>query len=294
MSTDSTVTAWAKKVTTPAELRRLLRHVQDESGRSIRALGAENARAKDQAGLSRSTISRHLSGDGDLPLRFVESFAVACGVSETERDALVTAWRRVRGVPTEASTTAPDQRSESDAAARPTADPGHLTTLRVMMEVATRLDGRNGGLAAARRLYERVRTARSEILGPDDPLTLEAAHNLGTVLAQLDQHTAASRVLSETYEARRRVLGPEASATLSTLENLATTTAEMGHLDAAIELFEQVLLARQPETSPGHARYADTAEKLMTALDRAGDHVRRKQVARELARARTASGDPPD
>ncbi|WDZ83766.1 tetratricopeptide repeat protein [Micromonospora cathayae] len=289
MNTDSAVAERAARVTTLGQLRGLLRQVQEESGKSIRDLGTENSHAKGQEGLSKSSISRHLGGDGALPLAFVQRFSAACGLAEAERDALVTAWRRVRA-DSATSTSVPGQPPEDDLAARPDPDPAHLDTLAVMMDVAARLDGENG-LPAARSLYERVGTARSELLGPDDPRTLEATHNLGTVLGQLDEHDTACRVLSATHRARTRVLGPDAPATLKTLENLAIARAELGQLDAARELLEEVLAARRPEGSPGHAGYADTAEKLMTVLGRAGDQVRRRQLAAELERARTASRD---
>ncbi len=269
------IAAQAKAVTTRAELRRLLQRIQQESGKSIRAIAEDNRHAPGQQGLSKTTISRVLNGDEKITRSFVERFATACDVSGTDHDDLVLAWKRVLDVPSEEIP-----------------DPAHLVTLEVMAEVASTLDGHTGGLTAARRLYERVRAARDEILGPEDPLTLEAAHNLGTVLAQLDEYRVARRILCDTYEARSRVHGPDAPATLATLENLAAATAETGDMDAAVDLFEQALAARRPETSPGHARYPEAAEKLLVALNRAGRQTRARQVAEELARVRDTRPGP--
>ncbi|WFE39943.1 helix-turn-helix transcriptional regulator [Micromonospora sp. WMMD998] len=292
MTTDSTISELAKAVATRADLRRLLRRIRMEHGKSIRTIARENTGATGQAGLSRTTISRYLSGDGEIPLSFVEQFSTACGVSEQDRKELTVAWKRTLDVPPGPPPPIPDQRSESGTPARPLPDPAHLLTLEVMVDVAGNLDGEAGGLAAARRLYERVRSVRSEMLGAHDPRTLEAAHNVGTVLAQLDEYKIARRILSETYDARRRELGPDVPATLATLENLATTMAEMGEMDAAIELFERALAARRPETSPGHARYTETAEKLLIALNRVGDQSRARQVARDLDQARKSRRVP--
>nr|WP_233558758.1 tetratricopeptide repeat protein [Micromonospora radicis] len=215
------------------------------------------------------------------------ALATACAASTEETAALLDVWRQANHGNARAARPVPVQRSDAEAVgSAPPADPAHLVTLEEMVRVAASLDEANGGLHAARRLYERVRVARSALLGADAPATLAAAHNLGTVLAQLGEARSAGVVLSETYEARRRTLGEVEPATLATLENLATANADLGEFVAAIELLERALAARRPETSPGHAGYAYTAERLLDVLERAGDRNRMREVVKELESVR--------
>ncbi|WDQ00881.1 tetratricopeptide repeat protein [Micromonospora chalcea] len=283
MNTESRVSERAAKVTNRTELRRLLRYVLTLSRKSIRTIAEENQSVKDRQGLSRSNISRQLTRDGPISPEFVERFAAACGLKESDQQAVMAAWQRTIEEPEPPPIEdIPAQRPPAEQPSPGQTDSTHFTTLEVMDEVANSLSGNKAALKAARRLYERIRVVRSEALGATDPLTLEAAHNLGTVLAQLDRYHEADEILSTTYEARRHVLGPNADSTLKTLENLATVKFETEDPEIAIELFDKVLAARRPATSPGHAGYCDAAEKFMELLATAGEDARREKIAREI------------
>lgn len=274
MDTHSTISEDAQQVGSLAGLRALLTRIVDEAGKNPRVIEAENVKSGGLPGLSKSTIDRKLKGNGKLDPQFIERIAASCGVDEDDIHALVTAWKRVRGI-------VPEQRPGTGPTDR---DRDHLDTVDVMMAVADMLSAEPAGLPAARSLYERARIARALLLGDDDPLTLDAAHNLGTVLAQVEQLQTAVTVLAETYKKRVHQLGPEHPATLSTLENLAAARAGNGEIDAAVNLLEKALDACRPPQSPGHARYAKTAQKLLTALTQVGNDLRRRQIEEELAR----------
>ncbi|MGC5030801.1 tetratricopeptide repeat protein [Micromonospora sp. DT229] len=307
MSSDFMVTESVTQSAARSELRRLLRDLVTETGKSLRTVAKEN---EGNPGLSSSNISRYLgdSASSNIPRRFVVAIAAACGASKDEEEALLTVWRRTwrsdadRAEPGRDTDKAepgqdtheagPDWDTGEDAVqSSPPPDPEHLRTIELMVSVAHSLDEANGGLHAARRLYERARAARSALLGPDAPATLVAAHNLGTVLAQLGEARAACVILSETYEARRRTLGPDAPATLKTLDHFATAKAGMGEFETAIELLERSLSARRPKSSPGHLQYADTVIRLLAVSKRADDHERVRKLSKELESIRRE--DPP-
>jgi serine/threonine protein kinase/tetratricopeptide (TPR) repeat protein len=89
-----------------------------------------------------------------------------------------------------------------------------------MMETMGTVYFKLGLLAKAQALGERALETRRQLLGPEDPDTLEAASSLARVLWQRGSYAESEKLIRETLEVRRRVLGPEDSKTLDSMTNL--------------------------------------------------------------------------
>ncbi|HET6325364.1 MAG TPA: serine/threonine-protein kinase [Planctomycetaceae bacterium] len=87
---------------------------------------------------------------------------------------------------------------------------------------------------AARALYTRY-------LGPDDPLTLQAMHNLASSYAVLGRIDEALRLREETLALRRKKLGPDDPDTLASMNNLALSYGDAGRHADALKLREETL-----------------------------------------------------
>ena len=98
---------------------------------------------------------------------------------------------------------------------------------------------------AARAIYARV-------LGPDDPLTLLAMHNLASSYAILGRVDEALRLREETLALRREKLGPDNPDTLASMNNLALSYGDAGRPDDALKLREETLARFKATEGPTH------------------------------------------
>jgi eukaryotic-like serine/threonine-protein kinase len=99
---------------------------------------------------------------------------------------------------------------------------------------------------AARAIYTRL-------LGPHDPLTLLAMHNLASSYAILGRVDEALRLREETLALRREKLGPDNPDTLASMNNLALSYGDAGRHADALKLREETLARFKATEGPAHA-----------------------------------------
>jgi serine/threonine protein kinase len=98
---------------------------------------------------------------------------------------------------------------------------------------------------AARAIYTRN-------LGPDDPLTLQAMHNLASSYAVLGRVDEALRLREETLALRREKLGPDNPDTIASMNNLALSYGDAGRHAEALKLREETLARFKAAEGPTH------------------------------------------
>jgi serine/threonine protein kinase/tetratricopeptide (TPR) repeat protein len=93
----------------------------------------------------------------------------------------------------------------------------------------------------ARKQLERALELRRNVLGMENPQTLETATNVGIVLSEQGKYAEAEALDSKTVEIQRRVLGPEHPDTLAGMNNLGWVYRGQGKYPQAEALLSQTL-----------------------------------------------------
>ncbi len=91
--------------------------------------------------------------------------------------------------------------------------------------------------------YRRALAIRRELLGPDDPRTLEAASDLGNLMMLQGRFDEAQVLLDEAVEGRRRVMGPDHAETIASMQNLGRLRYEQREFQPALELWDEAYKA---------------------------------------------------
>jgi tetratricopeptide (TPR) repeat protein len=102
--------------------------------------------------------------------------------------------------------------------------------------------GRLGKLEA---LETQVVESRKQLLGPEDPATLESIRYLAGTYWLRGRHKEAEAMLRQVLHKQMRVLGEENTDTLATMQSLATTVSQLGRTEEAEQLYSRVLDARR-------------------------------------------------
>ncbi|MFC6082636.1 FxSxx-COOH system tetratricopeptide repeat protein [Sphaerisporangium aureirubrum] len=131
-----------------------------------------------------------------------------------------------------------------------------------------------GEFRRARELDQEVYDRRARLLGPDDPATLAAGHNLAGDLSALagggdvpaEVAERASALLDTVVAARRRVLGGRHPETLRSAHNLASELRTQGRPGPARELCEEALAGLTEELGPDHPDTLRSAHLLALLL----------------------------
>ena len=110
-----------------------------------------------------------------------------------------------------------------------------------MMQVIASTYLNLGLYARAHDLAKRALDARQNLLGPDDPKTLESMTQLGFILDREGHYADAEKLERDALARERKILGPEDSLTLETMDHLAVTLEDDGHYDEAENLARQVI-----------------------------------------------------
>jgi tetratricopeptide (TPR) repeat protein len=87
-------------------------------------------------------------------------------------------------------------------------------------------------------------------LGPDDPRTLAAMHNLALSYATVGERDKALKLNEETLAIRRARFGPDDPATLGTMNNLAGLYRNLGRHDDALKLGEETVARSKEKLGP--------------------------------------------
>jgi serine/threonine protein kinase len=110
-----------------------------------------------------------------------------------------------------------------------------------MMQVIASTYLNLGLYARAHDLAKRALDARQNLLGPDDPKTLESMTQLGFILDREGHYADAEKLERDALARERKILGPEDLLTLETMDHLAVTLEDDGHYDEAENLARQVI-----------------------------------------------------
>jgi hypothetical protein len=94
---------------------------------------------------------------------------------------------------------------------------------------------------SARPLFERAHQLRRDMLGEDDPATLNSANHLASDLHALGEHERARDLNEDTLARCRRLLGDDHPETLCAANNLALDLRALGEHGRARQLHEDIL-----------------------------------------------------
>ncbi|MBX3417818.1 MAG: serine/threonine protein kinase [Pirellulaceae bacterium] len=118
----------------------------------------------------------------------------------------------------------------------------------------------------ARTILEEIEPLGRDLLGPFDPLALNASNNLGTLYDDLGELEKAVVQHEFALERRTELLGPSHPETLTSESNLGTTLLRMKNFERAIPILERALKKRELVLGPDHPDTAATRNNLMGAF----------------------------
>ena len=155
-----------------------------------------------------------------------------------------------------------------------TSDPGlRRLAWRAARYLIVRGDARSGH-DLADRLYQQWQ----DRLGPDDPDTLGAGHNLGHALRELGRPREARPLSEDILDRRRQVLGEDHPDALTSANGLAAGLRALGEHQAARKLDEDTLARRRQVLGEDHPDTLISANNVAEDLRLLGEH----QAARKL------------
>ena len=113
-------------------------------------------------------------------------------------------------------------------------------------------------------------TQAGKSLGPNQPHTLAARHNLACAYQDTGRLNEAITLHQQTLENLTGILGPDHPSTLASRNNLAYAYQAAGRLDEAIALYEQTLEDHTRILVPHHPNTLTSRNNLASAYDNAG------------------------
>jgi tetratricopeptide (TPR) repeat protein len=142
-------------------------------------------------------------------------------------------------------------------------------------------------LARARELLAEAHQRRAEVLGPDDPLTLQSAIGLGSVLLAQGDARAARPALVEAVERSRRLGALGADNLAVGLRALAYAEVRLGEPDAARAAIDEALAIDREKYGGSHLRVAGDLEVLALLQDQRGQWAEAVASWSEVLRIRS-------
>ena len=133
-------------------------------------------------------------------------------------------------------------------------------------------------------------TQAGKSLGPNQPHTLAARHNLACAYQDTGRLNEAITLHQQTLENLTGILGPDHPSTLASRNNLAYAYQAAGRLDEAIALYEQTLEDRTRILGPHHPDTLISRHNLASAYRAAG----RAEEAEKLFETPSGSEDEQD
>jgi hypothetical protein len=154
--------------------------------------------------------------------------------------------------------------------------------------------GSSGNFAAARDLQRRILDARERILGPEDPDTLAARHELARWTGEAGDPAAARDLFAALLPVGEAVLGPEHPDTLNTRHQLARWTGHAGNPAAARDLLAALLPVRERLLGPKHPGTLVGRHQLARWTGQAGDPAAARDQLAALLPVRESVFSPKD
>ncbi|MEW9553329.1 FxSxx-COOH system tetratricopeptide repeat protein [Nonomuraea sp. NPDC050783] len=131
--------------------------------------------------------------------------------------------------------------------------------------------GVSGDYHTAVLLFQEITQQCTTSLGPEDPDTLAARHDLGRWTGWAGDAAAARDQLAALLPVRARVLGPEHPHTLNTRHDLAVWTGKAGDAAAARDQLAALLLVQERISGPEHLDTLATRHSVAWWTGEAGD-----------------------
>jgi non-specific serine/threonine protein kinase/serine/threonine-protein kinase len=170
-------------------------------------------------------------------------------------------------------------KSASEIEAGSGLDPGVRSQLMgVMAETYLGL----GLHSRARDLAERALQSRRQLLGPDDPKTLEFMRLLGAILSREGRESEADTLLRQTIALQTRVLGPDNLSTLETKGALALGLVRQGHNTEAATLAREATAGESRLLGSDHIRTLRSMNTLAVALKGDGHFDEAERIFHQL------------
>jgi hypothetical protein len=126
-----------------------------------------------------------------------------------------------------------------------------MTQLRTKLGNALNNQGK---VAEAHVIFERCFAEYTELLGPDDMLTLDCARSLAHNLSRQGKHTEAVAILQDIARRSSRASGPENTATLDFMYRLAIALLAQGKHDEALAMYVEIMPVMKRVLGPDHVR----------------------------------------
>ncbi|MFE0462483.1 FxSxx-COOH system tetratricopeptide repeat protein [Kitasatospora sp. NPDC058965] len=140
-----------------------------------------------------------------------------------------------------------------------------------------------GDFAIARQLDETVYERARRTFGEDDPITLNAAHNLGVSLRLTGDFQRALELDRRTYAMKVRIFGADYQATLITENSVAIDIREAGDYVEARGLQEAALVGFREVFGADNPQTLQTMRQLSVAVRKEGDNLASLELAQEAA-----------
>jgi serine/threonine protein kinase len=134
----------------------------------------------------------------------------------------------------------------------------------------------------AHDLAKRALDARSSLLGPDDPKTLESMTQLGWILNREGKYVEAEKMERQALDGEHRILGPEDPLTLETMDHLASILGHEGHFDEIEKLEREVMGVEARVLGPENTQTLQSTNHLGVALLRQNRYTEAEQEYRRL------------
>ncbi|KAH7318086.1 P-loop containing nucleoside triphosphate hydrolase protein [Stachybotrys elegans] len=121
-------------------------------------------------------------------------------------------------------------------------------------------------------ILERLVEIRKEVLGEDDPLTIDAMSDLATAIVTTGDLSKAESMQREALARSERVLGRHHGDTLNCMEHLSSILDDQGNAEEAIMLEREVYTTKRAQLGPRHMSVLVAECNLATMLGDEG-HV---------------------
>jgi serine/threonine protein kinase/flagellar biosynthesis regulator FlbT len=151
-----------------------------------------------------------------------------------------------------------------------------------MMEVMASTYLNLGLNARAHELAQHAFDARKNLLGPDDPRTLESMSQLGRVLDHEGHDAEAEKIVRQALADERRVLGSDDPLTIDTMSSLAWIVQAQGRFDEAEKLTREVIEAATRRLGPESNTVLGAMSSLSGDLWNQGRYAEAEREYRQL------------
>jgi non-specific serine/threonine protein kinase/serine/threonine-protein kinase len=133
----------------------------------------------------------------------------------------------------------------------------------------------------AEPLLTRSVEIRKQVLGPNDPATLESMNSLALLLHREGREAEAEKMQREILEKQRRVLGPTDARTVASMTQLAAILHERGRYAEAEKLQREALALEQKIHGPESQQAIMVKSNLAFTLEEEGHYKESEELQRQ-------------